>query len=82
MIGNRKRGNFTGFCYDHVAAPLAVEEPTLLKDIIAIYRKQLGYDSFELAQLLFMNDPQFFDDREKPRLMRFDGKPFFAFSAA
>jgi len=61
--------------------PLTMEEPKLLKTIVAMHRSQLGYNPFELARLLFKNDPQFFEDRDKPRLMRFDGKPFFAFAA-
>ena len=59
--------------------PVAVEEPMLLRSIVATHRKQLGYSDADLARLLFSPDPQFFEPGQSPRVLRIDGQPFFTF---
>jgi Zn-dependent peptidase ImmA (M78 family)/transcriptional regulator with XRE-family HTH domain len=59
--------------------PIPVEEPKTIRGVVATHRKELGYDGFELAKLLFMPDPQFFAPQENPTILRIDDQPFFGF---
>jgi len=59
--------------------PIAIEEPTLLKRIVNMYRNEFHYDGFEFTRLLFTDDSQFFSASDSPRLMRVADRPFFAF---
>jgi Zn-dependent peptidase ImmA (M78 family)/transcriptional regulator with XRE-family HTH domain len=60
--------------------PIAIEEPQLLKRLVAYHRDDLGYNNFDLARLLFSPDPQFFEPKDSPSILRFDNRPFFIFS--
>jgi Zn-dependent peptidase ImmA (M78 family)/DNA-binding XRE family transcriptional regulator len=59
--------------------PVAVEEPGTVRKLVQMHRMELGYDDFDLARLLFSDDPQYFAPQERPALMSVGGKPFFAF---
>jgi Zn-dependent peptidase ImmA (M78 family) len=59
--------------------PIDPEEPYLVRNLVAYYREKLQYNDFDLAQLLFTPDPQFFQPEESPAILRFDNRPFFAF---
>jgi Zn-dependent peptidase ImmA (M78 family) len=61
--------------------PVAVEEPRLIRDVVAIHRTALGFDKFELARLLFTEDAQFFYPEDAPRLMGVGWKQFFVFAS-
>ncbi len=61
--------------------PIEVEEPSTMRRVVAMYRQELGYNDFDLAQLLFTADPQFFEPDQGPRILKLDGRPFFAFSS-
>jgi Zn-dependent peptidase ImmA (M78 family) len=58
---------------------IPVEEPQAVRRLVALHRHELGYSDFDLAQLLFAPDPQFFAPEEKPAIMRLDDRPFFVF---
>lgn len=62
--------------------PIPVEEPKLIREVVKVYRTNLGYDNFDLAKLVLTADSQFFVEGTGPRLMRVDGKPFYAFPAS
>jgi Zn-dependent peptidase ImmA (M78 family)/DNA-binding XRE family transcriptional regulator len=59
--------------------PIPVETPQAVRQLVTVHRQELGYNDFDLAELLFAPDPQFFTEEKKPTLMRVGGRPFFAF---
>jgi Zn-dependent peptidase ImmA (M78 family)/DNA-binding XRE family transcriptional regulator len=59
--------------------PLPVEEPQVVRQLVAVHREALGYNDFDLARLLFSPDPQFFDPGQSPAILKLDNQPFFAF---
>jgi Zn-dependent peptidase ImmA (M78 family) len=59
--------------------PIEMEEPRAIRAIVDLHRKELGYDNFDLAKLLFSDDPQFFN-RQRLTIHKFGDRPFFAFS--
>jgi Zn-dependent peptidase ImmA (M78 family)/transcriptional regulator with XRE-family HTH domain len=50
--------------------PLAIEEPSLLKELINIHKEQLGYSSTELASMLKISKDNYLNyfEYDKPRL--------------
>jgi Zn-dependent peptidase ImmA (M78 family) len=57
--------------------PIAPEEPRIAKELVELHRTTLGYNDFDLAQLLFSPDPQFF--AQQPSMLRINDRPFFSF---
>lgn len=54
--------------------PIPVEEPTVLRELLAIHRTSLGYTDADLAALLFTADAQFFEPTETPIKLRLADK--------
>lgn len=59
--------------------PIGIEEPQVVRQLVEFHRSELGYDDFDLAQLLFSNDPQFFWPNQSPTVLKLEGQPFFGF---
>jgi len=59
--------------------PIPVEEPQGVRQLVNLHRKELGYNEFDLAKLLFRPDPQFFSASESAAMFRVAGRPFFVF---
>jgi Zn-dependent peptidase ImmA (M78 family)/transcriptional regulator with XRE-family HTH domain len=60
--------------------PIPVEEPKVVRQLVAFHRQELGYNDFDLARLLLYSpDPQFFARGHAPTILKMNGEPFFAF---
>jgi len=59
--------------------PIPVEEPQIIRQIVAMHRGPLGYDDLDLARLLFSPGPQFFSAVQSPTILKLDNRPFFTF---
>ena len=46
--------------------PIPPEEPTVLRELVAVHREALGYTAADLARLLYTADSQFFDPEHTP----------------
>jgi Zn-dependent peptidase ImmA (M78 family)/transcriptional regulator with XRE-family HTH domain len=60
--------------------PIDTEEPQTVRQLVELHRSELGYDDFDLAQLLFSTDPQFFWPNQLPTILKLGGQSFFGFS--
>jgi Zn-dependent peptidase ImmA (M78 family) len=61
--------------------PIAVEEPTTVRELVGFHKTTLGYSDQDLARLLFTTDPQFLESTVVPVELRIAGigRPFFSF---
>jgi Zn-dependent peptidase ImmA (M78 family)/transcriptional regulator with XRE-family HTH domain len=59
--------------------PIPIEEPGVIRSVVASYVNDLGYNEFDLAKLLYSADPQFFAPNSTPTILKFNNEPFFAF---
>jgi hypothetical protein len=50
--------------------PIPIEEPTVLRELLAVHRGPLGYTDADLAALLFTVDDQFLAPTETPITLR------------
>jgi Zn-dependent peptidase ImmA (M78 family)/transcriptional regulator with XRE-family HTH domain len=58
-------------CRRNEPYPVDYEEPSVVKQLVEVHRKQLGYGPADLRRLLFTRDPQFFpEDSRVPSVIR------------